>query len=239
MYVTTAYTQVPAARAQLIAGLADLTIFMCVAIADAADNPSWRSGGAIARATWERLLEEVDGDFPILKAYLGEVLSWWHEEQTPDVAYAQRPFPRASLPVIDSLSLLACGTASVVRGVQAKATYGAPRPSMHEALGKFEDLQAGEYDEFWAEAVRRLDIEIQAAGLPRFDMATVASGGSLRHFCVFISHGIPAAHDPATDYHPRVTADPPHGRAVALLFAPAFSDLVREVAEAVRARVLP
>lgn len=241
MHVTTTYTLVPGRRADLVDGLTDLFVFLCVAVADAADNPSWRSGGRIGRATWERLLErdEENHDFPQVKSFIGEALAWWHEELTPDVAYAQRPFPRTSQPAIDTLSLLECGGAHVVRGVQAKATYGGPRARIHEAFEGFEELQRGEHDEFWAEAIRRFDLELRGAARTRLDMAAVASGDTLLHFCVFICHAEPAVGDPARGYHPRITADPPHGRAAALVHDPQMDVLVGDVAAAVRARVFP
>jgi len=237
MHVTIAYHLVPGRRADLVGGLAELLVFLSVAVADAADNPSWRSGGRVGRATWERLLQEDSGDYPAVKSFIGEALAWWHEEQTPTVAYAQRPFPRTSQPVIDSLSLLECGDGHAVRGVQAKATYGGARARMNEALGGFEELQRGEHDEFWAEAVRRFDLELRGAGASRFDMAGVASGESLLHFCVFVCHAELTVGDPARGYHPRITADPPHGRAAAFVHDPQMDALVREVAAAVRARV--
>ena len=151
-YVTTRYSVVPGQETVLEDGLTDLVMFMYVAVAAAADNPSWRSGGLISARTWGRLLKVSDGERDNLKAYLGEVLAWWHEETSPAVAYAGRPSPSTSQPVIDSLSLRECEGGRVVRAVQAKATFGAPRARCNEALTKFARLQTGDYDEAWADA---------------------------------------------------------------------------------------
>lgn len=240
MYVTTVYVVDPAYRGKFVTGLADLLIFLCVAVADAADNPSWRSGGRIRQRTWERLLaEDEDGDFPNVKSFIGEALAWWHESTTPEVTYAQRPFPHTSQPVVDALSLLQCGGSNVVRGVQAKATYDAPRARVHESFEKFEELQRGEYDAFWAEAVRRFELELRGAGVEQIDAAEVAAGDAVLHFCVFVHHGRPAATDPARDYHPRIKADPPHGRAAIFLHDDQMRSVVRDVARIVSERVLP
>jgi hypothetical protein len=237
MHTTTRYGVVPGSDALLVQGLCDLVFFMVVAIADVADNPSWRSGGAIARATWDRLLGERHGDYPDLKAYLGEILAWWHEETTAEVAYAGRPAPLVSQPVLDSLSLLECSENHVVRAVQAKATYGTPRGRVHEALRKFEDLQLGKYDEFWAESIRRFQLELRADAIHTFDPAAVASGRLLLHFCLYVGHRRRATADPAHDYHPRIQADPPHGRAVALFHHEAMNTLVHDVATCIRGRL--
>lgn len=237
MYVTTRYVPVPNEHDRLVEGLCDLVMFMYVAVADVADNPSWQSGGAIARASWDRLLRTKHGQHDDLKAYIGEMLAWWHEETSPQVAYAGRPFPSVAQPCIDSLSLLECGAGQVVRAVQAKATYAAPRPRIHEALTKFGRLQAGDFDEFWAESVRRFQLELRANHAPTFDAAAVASGRSLMHFCVYVGHRRVAAGDPASDYHPRLLADPPHGRAAALFHHASFETLIADVAACISTRL--
>lgn len=238
MYLTTRYTPVAAEHDRLVLGLCDLVMFMYVAIAEVADNPSWQSGGLIAEAAWNRLLGTRLGHHDALKAYLGEILAWWHEETSLQVRYAGRPFPTVAQPVLDSLSLLECDPDHVVRAVQAKATYAAPRPRFHEAFSKFGKLQAGDYDEFWAESIRRFQLELRADGAPGFNAASVASGRSLMHFCVHVSHRRLGAGDPARDYHPRLQADPPHGRAAALLHHPTFDALVTDVAACIAARIV-
>jgi hypothetical protein len=237
MYVTTRYTPIAGEHDRLVVGICDLVTFMFVAIADVADNPSWQSGGSIARAAWDRLLRTRHGHHDELKAYIGEILAWWHEETSPQVSYAGRPFPSVAQPVIDSLSLLECDPDHVIRAVQAKATFAVPRPRFHEALSKFGKLQAGDYDEFWAESIRRFQLELRADGAPGFDAAAVASGRSLMHFCVHVSHRRAGAGDPARDYHPRLLADPPHGRAAALVHHPSFEALITDVAACIAGRI--
>ncbi len=238
-HTSTWYTQVPGSRDRLVEGMAGLLMYLYGPTAAAAENPSWRSGGAVGRKTWEKLLHRDDsGDFPELKSAVGEAFAWWHERLTPTVAYAQRPFFGTSMPVVDSLSLVECGAEHGVRGVQAKVTAGRPRPRVSEALDKFERLQGGEFDKFWGEAVYRFEMEVRASGGPAFDPSAVASGDQLLHFSIVVCHEVAAETDPAWDYHPRVAADPPHGRSAAYLLHAPLDDLVADVAAVIRATVL-
>ena len=69
MHVTTVYVITPAGRADAVVGLADLVQFLSTAAEEMADPASWRSGGAVARATWERIvLEDPAGECREMKA---------------------------------------------------------------------------------------------------------------------------------------------------------------------------
>jgi hypothetical protein len=124
-----------------------------------------------------------------------------------------------------------------VRAVQAKATFGSPRSRVHEALTKFERLQAGDYDEAWADAVHRFQLEI--AGVPglTFDAPAVAVGRLLMHFCIAVGHRTVPPTDPTHDYATRLRGDPPHGRAAALFHHPELDVLVEGVAQRIEARL--
>jgi hypothetical protein len=173
-----------------------------------------------------------------MKALLGEAVAWWHETQSTEVVYAQRPHSGTSQPFIDSVSVLCCGGEQVVRGVQAKVTADLPRGRINETFNKFKKLQQGERDEFWGEAMRRLRIETDAVNGLAVDFAAVASGSQITHVQAFVCHGRQPPSDPAHDYHPRVTAHAYHGRSVALLYDDDIEELACSVAAVVRGRVL-
>jgi hypothetical protein len=240
MHVTTTYAIRPGRRGDAIVGLGHLVQFLCSAAGDTADPASWRSGGAIARATWRRILrEDPPGECREVKALLGEAIAWWHECEADEVVYAQRPHSGTSQPFVDSISILACGDSQVVRGVQAKVTADLPRGRVNEALNKFKKLQDGERDEFWAEAMRRLRIETAAVAGLAVDFASVSSGTQVRHVQAFVCHGRVSVGDPAHDYSLRITAHAPHGRSVGLLHVDDIDGLACAVAAEIRARVLP
>jgi hypothetical protein len=237
-HVSVTYTLVPGARGQLVDGLAEVVVYLYGPTAAAANNPSWRAGPVIRRKTWEKLLRRSDdGGYPELKTNIGEAFAWWHETLTPGVAYAQRPLLGTSMPVVDSLSLMECGTDHAVRGVQAKVYANRARPPVVEAFDKFERLQEGEFDQVWGDAVSRFEMEVRASGGPPFDPTLIYAGDQLLHFSVVVCHGAATAGDPAWDYHPRLSADPPHGRSVAYLEHAPIDDLVVDVADAITARV--
>jgi hypothetical protein len=238
-HVTTTYQVRPGCRDQAVQAIADLVVFLCSGAEDASDPSSWRTGRSIARVTWARLTrEEPPGRCTEMKALIGEAIAWWHETQCAEVVFAERPHAGTSQPFVDSISILQCGDAQVIRGVQAKATALAPRPRVHEALGKFERLQRGERDEFWAEAVRRLRRGVRGVPGIAVDFAKISTGTQLRHVQTFVCHGLPPPTDPAHDYGTRVTAHAPHGRSLGLLHEPEMERLVCEVAAAVRRSVL-
>jgi hypothetical protein len=239
-HVSTTYALAEGGRDRLVEGLAEIIVYLYGPTARAADNPSWRAGTAVGRKAWEKLLRQSGtGDHPEVKTGIGEAFAWWHESLTPGVVYAQRPFFGTSLPVIDSLSVIECGTEYAVRGVQAKVYADRARPAVDDALGKFARLQEGEFDPFWGDAVYRLEMEVRASGGPPFDPSLVSAGDQLLHFSVVVCHEAPATGDPAFDYHPRLTADPPHGRSATYLEHAPTDQLVGDVAAAIRRRALP
>lgn len=238
-HLTTTYALANGDREGLVQGLAEIIVYLHGPTATAANNPSWRAGPPVHQLAWGKLLlPTTEGDYPQVKAAIGEAFAWWHETFTPGVVYAQRPFFGASLPVIDSLSLLECGTAHAVRGVQAKVYADRPRSAVNDAFGKFERLKDGEFDPFWGELVYRFEMEVRGAGGPPFDSSLAATGDQVLHFSVVVCHEAPGAGDPAFDYHPRLPADPPHGRSAAYLEHAPTEQLITDVAAAIRARVI-
>jgi hypothetical protein len=239
MHVTTSYVIAPGLRADAVTGLADLVQFLCTAAEESADPTSWRSGGVVGRATWERIVrEDPVGECREMKALIGEAIAWWHETQSAEVVYAQRPHSGTSQPFVDSVSILRCGGGHVVRGIQAKVTADLPRGRINEAFNKFKKLQRGDRDEFWAEAMRRLRIETDAIDGLAVDFAAVSSGTQITHVQAFVCHGRVPPSDPAHDYHPRINAHAYHGRSVALLYDDDIEGLSCAVAAVVRGRVL-
>ena len=137
------------------------------------------------------------------------------------------------------MSLVTCGDGYAVRGVQAKVYADRPRPPVDAALAKFERLQDGEFDPFWGDAVYRFEMEVLQRGGPPFDATLVYTGDQLLHFSILACHDQPTTGDPAFDYHPRLAADPPHGRSVAYLHYGPIDVLVADVAAAIRRITLP
>ncbi len=239
MHVTTTYTLVPGHRDDLIEALADLVQFLATGSVEAADPSSWRTGGRTGAATWERLVSIDDsGIYAEMKAAIGEAIAWWHETEHPEIVHAQRPYMGVGQPYVDSLSIMQCGDDQFLRGVQAKVTRNLPRDRIHEALGKFERLQAGERDDFLSETVRRWRAELEALGTITVDLDAASTGLTMRHFQTFVCHGRNPPGDPAHDYHPRLTAHAYHGRSLALVRDGDIDQLAAAVARLVRDRVL-
>lgn len=139
---------------QVASSLADLVMYVCQGLVEAAEPPEWRAGGAVGQRVWIGLLTTRDGRVPELQFWIGECLAWWHEFQLASVVDAARPSPSLSTPAVDSLSLLSCEPSHSLRAVQAKATLRTPRWHCVQAMVKFKRHQAGQWDDAWNDSLR-------------------------------------------------------------------------------------
>ena len=225
--------------AELVQGLADLVMFLWQGVVDLGQVPSWEVDEAVRVASWRRLLfADRDGDYVVLKPVIGEALPWWHQETTPEDTIAARPYPEVNQPVIDSVSLLSCETANVVRAVQAKAGYGPSRPRFREATLKYRRLIAGDFDSSWNDRMYAFRRELQASGWPDIPRAA-ALASSLQHFAVLIASARVSTNDPAHDFPTEVDAHAPDGRTVMLFETHALRTTIAHVAERIRVARVP
>lgn len=220
----------------LAESIADIVMYVCQGLVDAAEPASWRAGGAVGAMVWSDLLREDDGRIPELQFWIGESLAWWHEFHARDVVDAARPAPSASLPALDSLTLLGCEPAHSLRAVQAKATLGRPRWHCRQALIKFRRHQQGKYDDAWNDSLRMYRAQLHERGIDLEVTAHYGPAGK-RHFGISVVMAQRGAHDPVFDYSGFVTADARHGRALAMFHIPNLAQLVHDVAGVVRARI--
>jgi len=236
---TTSFVVRDGRHEEFVQGLADLVMFLWQGVVDLSSVPSWDAEEAVRMSSWRRLLFiDGAGDYVALKPVIGEALAWWHEETTPEVAFAGRPAPEVNQPVIDSVSLLLCEANHVIRAVQAKAGYGRSRPRFREATLKYRRLAAGDFDSSWNDRMYAFRLELQASGWA--DIPTAASlASSLQHFGVLLASARVSASDPAHDFPTEIDAHPPDGRAVMLLENEGLRATVEQVAERIRNAKLP
>lgn len=211
-----------------------MVMFLWQGVVDLSAVPSWDVGDAIRESSWLRLLHADDeGDYVVLKPVIGEALAWWHEETTPEVAFAGRPSPEVNQPVIDAVSLLSCEDSHVVRAVQAKAGYGRSRPRFREATLKYRRLAAGDFDSSWNDRMYSFRLELRVAGWPDIPPAA-ALASAVGHFAISIASARLSGTDPAHDYLTEIEAHPPDGRCVMLLETAGLRKMVEQVAETIR-----
>lgn len=221
----------------LAASVADIVMYVCQGLVEAAEPDSWRAGGQVGAMVWSGLLRQDDGGrIPELQFWIGESLAWWHEFHARDVVDAARPAPSASLPALDSLSLLGCEPAHSLRAVQAKATLGRPRWHCRQALIKFQRHQQGKYDDAWNDSLRVYRALLRERGIDLEVTAHYGPAGK-RHFGISVVMAQRGGHDPVFDYSDLVSADARHGRALAMFLIPNFAQLVHDVAGVIRARL--
>ena len=224
------------ANAALAESLADLVMYVCQGLVEAAEPDEWRGGGAVSAMVWRGLLAAADDRIPELQFWIGECLAWWHEFGQTDVEDAARPSPSASIPAVDSLSLLTCEPNPTLRAVQAKTTLGAPRAQCLKALKRFRLHQRGCYDDAWNDSLRLYRAQLRDRGIDLDVTAHYGSAGK-RHFgiaVVMAQRGVP---DPVRDYSAKVEADARHGRALVLFHIPGFTELIHAVRAIIHARI--